>query len=145
MSVLKWIDQRKHWWKVFIVIFAVSISVVGYIGYQTYEFAPPIADFVDETGEVVFAAGDIVAGQQVFFRRGLMEYGSFLGDGGMRGPDYTAEALSFVARAMSRHYEQEYRSRFPDEQERRAVVAERVERELKHNRYDAGYYGEPSP
>ena len=35
MNVIKWIDQRKHWWKVFMVIFSVNMSVVGYIGYKT--------------------------------------------------------------------------------------------------------------
>lgn len=48
MNIMKWVDQRQHWWKVFVVIFAVSVCVVGYIGYKTYEFAPPIAAFADE-------------------------------------------------------------------------------------------------
>jgi quinol-cytochrome oxidoreductase complex cytochrome b subunit len=34
MNILKWIDQRRHWWKVFVIIFAVSVTVVGYIGYM---------------------------------------------------------------------------------------------------------------
>lgn len=69
MSVLKWIDQRKHWWKVFVLIFAVSVCVVGYIGYKTYEYAPPMCDFVGEDGEFVFAAEDIPAGQKIRYRR----------------------------------------------------------------------------
>ncbi len=27
------------------LIFTISVAVVGYIGYKTYQFAPPIADF----------------------------------------------------------------------------------------------------
>ena len=34
MSLFRWIDQRKHWWKVFVLITAVSVAVVGYIGYK---------------------------------------------------------------------------------------------------------------
>ncbi|MCC7475993.1 MAG: hypothetical protein IT425_11410, partial [Pirellulales bacterium] len=97
MNVLKWIDQRRHWWKVFFIIFAVSVSVVGYIGYKTYEFAPPICNFVEENDTIVVPAEDIIAGQQTFLRYGLMEYGSYLGDGGLRGPDFTGEALHFTA------------------------------------------------
>ena len=42
LNLIKWVDQRKHWWKVFVLIFAVSVSVVGYNGYKTYEYAPLI-------------------------------------------------------------------------------------------------------
>jgi len=140
MNVLKWIDQRKHWWKVFFIIFAVSVAVVGYVGYKTYEYAPPIADFVDGAGSRVFSAEDIVGGQQVFFRYGLMEYGSYLGDGGMRGPDFTAEALNLTARWMNEYYGQEWKQQVPDEKVRATVVTSLVQKELKENRYEADYY-----
>lgn len=140
MSISKTIDQRKNWWKIFVIIFAVSISVVGYVGYKTYQYAPPIADFVDPGGKVVFKAEDITAGQQVFFRYGLMEYGTFLGDGGMRGPDFTGEALHFTAQSMNRFYDAQWKAKFPDESTRKAVVASLVQKELKENRYDREYY-----
>src|SRR3989338_9536492 len=105
MNLISWIDRRRHWWNVFVVIFSVSVAVVGYIGYQTYEFAPPICDFVSENGQTVFAAGDIIAGQKLFFRYSLLEYGSYLGDGALRGPDFTAEALNLTARWMNEYYD----------------------------------------
>ena len=37
--------------------------------------------------------------------RGLMAYGSFLGDGSERGPDYTADALHQFALGMGKFYE----------------------------------------
>ena len=104
MNVIRWIDQRRHWWKVFVVIFAVSVTVVGYIGYQTYQYAPPVVDFVDEQGDVIFHAESVVGGQKVFQKYGLMDYGSYLGDGGMRGPDFTAESLNLTARWMNEYY-----------------------------------------
>ena len=38
MNLFKWIDKRQQWWKIFVLIFTVSIVVVGYIGYKTYEY-----------------------------------------------------------------------------------------------------------
>ncbi len=137
MNLIRWIDQRKHWWKVFFFIFAVSLSVVGYIGYKTYVYAPPVCDFVGEDGKIVFTGDEIIHGQKVFFRFGLMEYGSYLGDGGMRGPDFTAEALNHTARWMNEYYDAEWRERIPDAAQRALVVRALVRDELKRNRYDA--------
>ncbi len=141
MNVMKWIDQRQHWWKVFVVIFAVSVSVVGYIGYKTYEFAPPIADFKNEQGQLVFSAESVTAGKNVFLLKGLMEYGSYLGDGGMKGPDYTGEALHLTARWMNDYYlEREKGLDQLDDRQRRLrehTIKARVQLELKENRYDA--------
>lgn len=140
MKALKLIDQRKHWWKIFVLIFAVSVAVVGYIGYKTYQYAPPVCDFVDEKNEVVFRAEDIVAGQKVFFRYGLMEYGSFLGDGGMRGPDFSGEALKVTAERMMEFKEKDWKEKVADDAERKAVVQSVVQAELKKNRHDPNFY-----
>lgn len=136
MNVLKWIDRRQHWWKVFVIIFAVSVSVVGYIGYKTYQYAPPLADFADEDGTAVFSARSITDGQEVFFRRGLMEYGSFLGDGAMRGPDFTGEALNLTARWMNEIYDREWAGKIADPEDRAVFVRALVQKELKKNGYD---------
>lgn len=140
MDILKVIDKRKHWWKIFVVIFTVSIAVVGYIGAKSYKGAPPLATFQDERGEVVFRGVDITEGQKLFLRRGLMEYGSFLGDGGMRGPDYTAEALNLTARWMNEYYlAKEVGLDALSERELTLLehtLQARVQLELKENRYD---------
>ncbi len=136
MNFIKWIDQRRHWWKVFVIIVAVSVTVVAYIGYQTYRYAPPIVDFVSETGETVFPAHAISDGQQVFARHGLMEFGSFLGDGALRGPDFCAEALHSSAVWLTEVRDREWKERLPDEGNRAALVRERVRQELHRNRYD---------
>jgi nitric oxide reductase subunit B len=140
VNLARWIDQRRHWWKVFVLIFAVSVAVVGYIGWKTYEYAPPVCDFVDEQGHIVFTARDILDGQQVFFRYGLMEYGSFLGDGGMRGPDFTGEALNLTARWMNEHHDREWAARIPDKASRQPVVEAIVQSELKRNRYEKDFW-----
>jgi nitric oxide reductase subunit B len=139
MNVIRWVDQRKHWWKVFVLIFAVSVAVVGYLGYQTYQYAPPVADFADEEGRVVFTARSVTNGQKVFQKYGLMDYGSYLGDGGMRGPDFTAESLHLTAKWSGEYYAEREASRSADPRERRLqdeMVQARVRLELKENRYD---------
>ena len=46
---------------------------------------------------------DVTAGQQIFLRRGLQQYGSVMGHGGYLGPDYTAEYLRFSADHVGQH------------------------------------------
>ena len=65
-----------------------------------------------------------------------MEYGSFLGDGGMRGPDFTGESLNLTARWMNETYDREWAERLPDAEERAIFVRALVQKELKRNRYD---------
>ncbi len=48
---------------------------------------------VSGSGETVFTTADITAGQVLFNRRGLMQYGSIVGHGAYLGPDYTADYL----------------------------------------------------
>ncbi|MEK7468640.1 MAG: cbb3-type cytochrome c oxidase subunit I [Planctomycetota bacterium] len=138
MNIARWLDRRESWWKVFVVIFAVSVTVVGYIGYKTYQYAPPVCDFVDESGKTVFSGADITAGQKVFLRYGLMEYGSFLGDGAMRGPDFTAEALHQTALSMNAQYDAEWSVRIPDLVQRKAIVEALVQKDIKENRFKDG-------
>lgn len=140
MDLLELSERREHWWKVFVLIFAVSLLVVGYVGYRTYEGAPPIADFVDDQGHVVFSGNDVVRGQQVFFRYGLMDYGSFLGDGGLRGPDFTAEALNVTVHAMQTFVGSQLASSVADPTLRERVAQSVVQSDVKTNRYDAAYY-----
>ncbi len=136
MNLMSWIDKRQQWWKVFVIIFTISISVVGYIGYQTYEYAPPLADFRSDTGELVFSGKAITDGQQIFLRYGLMDYGTFLGDGALRGPDFTAEALNRAAKAMNKFHEAEWLEKMPDPENRKVIVQSLVQAEIKENRYD---------
>ena len=42
---------------------------------------------------VVFTREDVIEGQRVFLKNGLMQYGSIFGHGAYLGPDYTADYL----------------------------------------------------
>jgi nitric oxide reductase subunit B len=64
------------------------------MGWLTYRSDPPIPERVVTTaGVVVFTGEDIRAGQDVFLKNGLMEYGSIFGHGAYLGPDFTADYL----------------------------------------------------
>lgn len=79
----------------------------------------------------------IQRGKQVFHLKGLMTYGSFWGDGGERGPDFTAEALHHTYVSMSKFYENEIAKERPVTQADRDMISVRVKREIHENGYDA--------
>lgn len=136
-AALNFLMSKKNWWIPLLLIFVVSLAGVIMIGVQTYEDAPPMPDFVDERGNVIVTEQDIVAGQIVFHRYALMDYGSMFGDGAGKGPDFTAEALHHTSLAMHDFYAAEAEGESDDEWRSDAIRA-RVAQELKENRYDEG-------
>lgn len=116
------------------------ISVIGLValGVWTYTSAPPLTNYVlSSTGETVIPEWQIQRGKQVFHLKGLMTYGSFWGDGGERGPDFTAEALHHTYVSMSKFYENEIAKERPVTQADRDMISVRVKREIHENGYDA--------
>jgi nitric oxide reductase subunit B len=116
------------------LLFGFTVMLVG--GFFMYKSRAPIpARVLGPDGTVLFTANDIQAGQELFRKRDLMNYGSILGHGAYLGPDYTAEALHWMTEAM-----QESRSggryAFLDASGRAAIDAAIAE-ELRTNRYDA--------
>jgi nitric oxide reductase subunit B len=136
-TFLGYLMNPRNWWLPFALILGISLAGVVYIGFETYQKAPPIADFAAPDGRVIASRQDILAGQEVFHRYALMEYGSMFGDGALRGPDFTAQALHEIAGAMEAFYGRTLDGANP---ERRALLAQglhvRIQEELKANRYD---------
>lgn len=93
----------RHWWKIMFLVLATGFAGVLVIGVGTYRHAPPIPQFVDAAGTPVVEASSILRGQVDFQRLALMEYGSMFGDGAMRGPDFTADALHTMALLVASH------------------------------------------
>ncbi len=87
------------WWKQAVILVMIfGFSLLGLITVKTYQGAPPIpARVVDATGQVVFTGEDVLGGQEVFLKYGLMEHGTLWGHGAYLGPDYTAEYLHRLA------------------------------------------------
>ena len=101
--------------------------------------APPIPDkFVDPAGAVVFTADDVIAGQQVFLKHGLIDNGTIWGHGGYLGPDFSAQSLHILALDLADRIARErlnrgYTNLTPEE---KAAVEGAVALVLKANRYD---------
>jgi nitric oxide reductase subunit B len=84
----------RGWVQAGILVAASGFFVLVLMGFITYQSAPPIpAQVVSASGQQLFTGADIRAGQQVFLRNGLMEYGSIFGHGAYLGPDFTADYL----------------------------------------------------
>ena len=75
------------------------------MGWLTYKSDPPIPQrVVSSAGAVVFTGADIRAGQDVFLKNGLMEFGSIFGHGAYLGPDFTADYLHRSATEVLKMY-----------------------------------------
>lgn len=127
------------WWRHGAVL-TVIIGITGliFMGRNTYTGAPPYFNAVTTAGQTLFTADDIIAGQSVFQKFGLMDYGTMFGHGGYRGPDFSANALHKLTLNLRDIYAREKGATdFATLSETdRAVVADRVVTELKTNRYN---------
>lgn len=134
-------DKLSPLWKsgVFVAL-VIGFTVLIWIAFRVYHEAPPIPEkIVDTSGQVVFTGEDIMAGQQVFLKYGLMENGTIWGHGAYLGPDFSARYLHTLALTAIRKRSQEVFHRDPEAltaPERDAVTGD-IARALKMNRYDA--------
>src|SRR5438309_766330 len=94
--------QKSGLWKhglLLTLLFGFTVMIVG--GVLMYKSRAPIpARVVGPDGSTIFTSADIQSGQDLFRKRGLMDYGAVLGHGAYLGPDYTAEVLHWMVEAM---------------------------------------------
>ena len=84
----------KRWSQAALLTLLIRFSVLGYLAYRVYGDSPPIPEItVTPDGDELFAAADIMAGQHIFQKYGLMQYGTNFGHGAYLGPDFTAQYL----------------------------------------------------
>jgi nitric oxide reductase subunit B len=129
------------WWRhSAILVMIAGFAVLSYLTVRTYTDAPPIPARVEDTsGRTLFASADILRGQEVFLKYGLMEHGTLWGHGAYLGPDYSADTVHEAVEvgrdtlAQSR-YGRPYATL---EAGAAAEIADGVRRTLKENRYDA--------
>ncbi|HEU5455675.1 MAG TPA: cbb3-type cytochrome c oxidase subunit I, partial [Nocardioides sp.] len=101
--------------------------VMGVLALRTYTDGMPLPEqVVGPDGQVVYTHDDVTAGQQIFLRRGLQQYGSVMGHGAYLGPDYTAEYLRISADHIG--------GELSDSGQQEPAAA--VEEMLRENRYD---------
>ncbi len=133
-------ETLSPWWKNSVVIvLVIGFAVLIWMATRAYRDAPPIPQkVVSSTGEMIFTRDDILSGQQVFLKYGLMENGTIWGHGAYLGPDFSAEYLHVLAIDASQMLAKQMYNRNPSELtavERAAVNAE-VQQLLKQNRYE---------
>jgi nitric oxide reductase subunit B len=134
-NLITFLMNPKKWWIPLLVIFTISIAGVIMMGVHTYTEAPPLPSYVSSQNEIVFSKDDILEGQAVFQKYGLMEYGSMFGDGANRGPDFTAEALHYVSQYMNDYYQQQNKGKANAEILKKGA-AEEVKSEIKNNQFN---------
>jgi hypothetical protein len=118
----------KTWIQAVALVMVFGFFIMGLLAYRTYTGEAPIpARVVDQKGNILFTHDDILNGQQVFLRNGLMEYGSIFGHGAYLGPDYTADYLRRSATSVF----EVHGGQKSDSANSRTVE------EFKTNRYDA--------
>ena len=118
----------RTWVQACALVVLFGFAVLGFLAYRAYATDPPIAEqVVSQDGRVLFTGEDVTAGQKVFLRNGLMEYGSVLGHGAYLGPDFTADYLHRAAEIVTG----EYGGSGSDS------ARQRVVEDFKTNRYDA--------
>jgi nitric oxide reductase subunit B len=133
-------DRLSPRWKFGVILtLVIGFAVLIWIAFRAYEDAPPIPQkVIDSSGQTLITGDDIVAGQQVFLRYGLMENGTIWGHGAYLGPDFSAQYLHTLGiEAVSKQARDIY-GRDQDsltEAQRDAITGD-VTRSLKMNRYD---------
>ncbi len=133
-------QKLSPWWRRSVVlVLLIGFAILIWIAVQAHRDAPPIPEkVVGPNAETVFTGKDIVAGQEVFLKYGLMENGTIWGHGAYLGPDFSAEYLHTLAMDTRAHFAKEIYGRQwagLTWTEQAAVNAE-VGQLLKQNRYD---------
>ncbi|HEY3297513.1 MAG TPA: nitric-oxide reductase large subunit, partial [Armatimonadota bacterium] len=119
-----------RWLQLSILTFIFGFGVLGFLARVIYSEHPPIPDrVVREDGTVLFTGKDIMEGQHLFQKYGLMEYGTIFGHGAYLGPDFTAQYLHQSAIAAMEYYGRDGKTS--------ADIQAQVKNEFKRNRYDS--------
>src|SRR5262249_16376752 len=93
-----------RWVQAVAIVMLFCFFVLGLLAYRTYPDQAPIpGKVVGPDVQVVFTRADVIAGQKIFLRNGLMEYGSIFGHGAYLGPDFTADYLRRWALLVADH------------------------------------------
>ena len=134
-------EALSPWWRHTVILtMVVGFTILISLSVKTYQDAPPVPQrVVGPSGETLLTEEDILAGQRVFLKYGLMDNGTIWGHGAYLGPDFSAAYLHALALDAAETIGRQRFNRHPTElspAEQSAVTAE-VQQLLKQNRYDA--------
>ena len=122
-----------------ILSFVVSMALLIGGGFAARDQVPPYpGKGVDSKGNILFQKSDIMAGQNVYQRYGLMDHGSVWGHGSQRGPEFSASTLHLISDAVREHLaKREYGRAYEDlAGTQKEIIDVKTRREIKTNRYD---------
>lgn len=117
-----------RWLAVAIITFVVGFATLGYLAVAIERGQPPIPRQVVVDGKVLFTGDDIMAGQHLFQKYGLMQYGTLFGHGAYLGPDFTAQYIHLAGKEKVSFHQRQGQS--PAESEHLART------DFKNNRYN---------
>ncbi len=108
--------KERNIWLALLVICVISFGILGSLGSDIYQQAPPIPDkVIGESGKLLYTKHDIEQGQLVWRSMGGHQTGSIWGHGSYLAPDWNADWLHreglalldiFAMREYQRTYEQ---------------------------------------
>jgi len=125
------------WAAVLCFVVAMAILLGGGI-YMKKDLPPYPGKVVDPNGNVLFQKSDILAGQDVYQRYGLMDQGAVWGHGSQRGPEFSATSLHIMAEAIGDYFaQQDYGKPYADLDDlQKGIIDVKIKHEAKTNRYD---------
>ncbi|MBK8224193.1 MAG: nitric-oxide reductase large subunit [Candidatus Melainabacteria bacterium] len=127
-------------WKLSVLLVLIAgFSTLIFMGHETSNQAPPIPErVVDSSGKVLFLSNDIMAGQGVFQKYGLMDVGSFFGHGAYNGVDFSADYLHREAViALDYLAQSKFKKNFDQlDASAQGQLLARVHKDFKENRYN---------
>ncbi len=122
-----------------IITFVISLAILIYGGISTKsQLAPYPGKVIGSDGKVLFTKADILAGQDVFQRYGLMDQGMVWGHGTQRGPEFSASSLHVISEKVNDAIAQkDYGKPYAElDALQKDLVTVRAIHDIRENRYD---------
>lgn len=129
---------KLKWAAILCFIVAMVILLGGGVAMKK-DLPPYPGKVVSPDGQVLFEKANILAGQDVYQRYGLMDHGAVWGHGSQRGPEFSAATLHIMAEAIGDYFAQEdYGKPYNDlDALQKGLIDVKIKHETKPNRYDA--------
>jgi nitric oxide reductase subunit B len=122
-----------------ILCFIIAMAVLLGGGIIMKKDLPPYpGKVIDAAGKELFQKADIIAGQDVYQRFGLMDHGAVWGHGSQRGPEFSAASLHIIAEAVGDTIARnDYGVLYQELDDlKKALIDVKTTHEIKPNRYD---------
>jgi len=131
--------ERLKWAAIICFVVALGGLLIGGV-FATREAPPYPGTVAGPDGAALFTKQDILAGQDVYQRYGLMDHGSVWGHGSQRGMEFSAVTLHLIGETVRGHLAEQQFGRPYDQLagEDRELIDLRTRNEMKANGYDDG-------